>query len=61
MNTTDQLTWIKSSYSGGAGGECLEIAPSHEDVRIRDSKQPNAAQLAVTTTTWKAFVESVRS
>ncbi|MFJ7208788.1 DUF397 domain-containing protein [Streptomyces sp. NPDC098789] len=25
MNTTD-LAWFKSSYSGGEGGECLEVA-----------------------------------
>ncbi|MBW5425586.1 DUF397 domain-containing protein [Streptomyces sp. BG9H] len=26
MNTTEQLNWFKSSYSGGEGGECLEAA-----------------------------------
>ncbi|MCJ0874099.1 DUF397 domain-containing protein [Streptomyces sp. AP-93] len=25
MNTTD-LAWFKSSYSGGEGGQCLEVA-----------------------------------
>ncbi|WP_404957638.1 DUF397 domain-containing protein [Streptomyces sp. 147326] len=25
MNTTD-LAWFKSSYSGGEGGECVEVA-----------------------------------
>ncbi|MFE9435941.1 DUF397 domain-containing protein [Streptomyces sp. NPDC006640] len=24
--STDQLTWFKSSFSSGAGGECLEVA-----------------------------------
>ncbi|MCX5284886.1 MULTISPECIES: DUF397 domain-containing protein [unclassified Streptomyces] len=24
--STEQLTWFKSSFSSGAGGECLEIA-----------------------------------
>ena len=22
----DRLTWIKSSYSGGSGGNCVEVA-----------------------------------
>ncbi|MFG2453113.1 DUF397 domain-containing protein [Streptomyces sp. NPDC048512] len=24
--STEQLTWFKSSFSSGAGGECLEVA-----------------------------------
>ncbi|NBE55192.1 DUF397 domain-containing protein [Streptomyces boluensis] len=24
--TTEELAWFKSSYSGGEGGECLEVA-----------------------------------
>ncbi|MFJ2744407.1 DUF397 domain-containing protein [Streptomyces sp. NPDC087440] len=24
--TTTELTWFKSSYSGGEGGDCLEVA-----------------------------------
>ncbi|MDI3419412.1 DUF397 domain-containing protein [Streptomyces luteolus] len=26
MNSTDNLAWFKSSYSGGGGGDCLEVA-----------------------------------
>ncbi|MFE0316304.1 DUF397 domain-containing protein, partial [Streptomyces albogriseolus] len=41
MNTEQsraQLHWFKSSYSGGAGGECLEVAASLTSVHVRDSK-----------------------
>ena len=35
----DQLTWIKSSYSGGSGGNCVEVAILPDGGRmIRDSK-----------------------
>ncbi|MFD8741073.1 DUF397 domain-containing protein, partial [Streptomyces sp. NPDC059618] len=33
--------WIKSSYSGENGGNCLEVAPEFRSVvPVRDSKRP---------------------
>ncbi|MFC7302994.1 DUF397 domain-containing protein [Streptomyces monticola] len=26
MNSNEELAWFKSSYSGGGGGDCLEVA-----------------------------------
>ncbi|MFC9385245.1 DUF397 domain-containing protein [Streptomyces venezuelae] len=26
MNNTESLAWFKSSYSGGEGGQCVEVA-----------------------------------
>ncbi|MFJ6580585.1 DUF397 domain-containing protein [Streptomyces sp. NPDC091368] len=26
MNNTESLAWFKSSYSGGDGGDCVEVA-----------------------------------
>ncbi|WP_329138537.1 DUF397 domain-containing protein [Streptomyces sp. NBC_00670] len=64
MNTErseiSSLRWIKSSYSGGAGGECVEIAPSPATIHIRDSKTPTRAILAVRPTTWSAFLGLAR-
>ncbi|MFJ4697674.1 MULTISPECIES: DUF397 domain-containing protein [unclassified Streptomyces] len=31
--------WIKSSYSGASGGDCVEIALGEPSVPIRDSKR----------------------
>jgi hypothetical protein len=54
------LQWRKSSYSNGAGGECIEIADLHATVAIRDSKQPHGPHLAVQRGAWAGFVASVR-
>jgi hypothetical protein len=59
VNATE-LAWFKSSYSGNEGGECLEIATRPEMVHIRDSKNLTGPTLAVTPTTWTAFLRTVR-
>ncbi|MCX4575730.1 DUF397 domain-containing protein [Streptomyces sp. NBC_01571] len=61
MNTTE-LTWFKSSYSNNEGEACLEIATTPTAIHIRDSKNPAdaAPTLAVTPTTWTAFLRTVR-
>ncbi|MFE3737698.1 DUF397 domain-containing protein [Streptomyces sp. NPDC059134] len=53
MSETDplaQLTWRKSSYTGGSnggGGECVETALLPDGrIAFRDSKRPDAAVLA---------------
>ncbi|MFD8004343.1 DUF397 domain-containing protein [Streptomyces mirabilis] len=55
-----ELAWFKSSYSTNEGGACLEIATRPETVRIRDSKNLTGPTLAVTPTTWTAFLRTVR-
>ncbi|MET7943793.1 DUF397 domain-containing protein [Streptomyces sp. NPDC005302] len=54
--STEQLTWIKSSFSGGEGGECVEVAASPRAVRVRDSKDPRGPQLALSPGSWSAFL-----
>ncbi|WP_406332082.1 DUF397 domain-containing protein [Streptomyces sp. NBC_00203] len=49
-------TWIKSSYSGDNGGDCVEIAPGFPDfVPVRDSKNPDGPVMVVTRSAWSAF------
>ncbi|BFO20363.1 DUF397 domain-containing protein [Streptomyces sp. NPDC048584] len=55
MSTTDQLRWFKSSYSGGEGDNCVEVAVRPEAVHIRDSKDKRVRPLVVTPATWAAF------
>ncbi|WP_432171293.1 DUF397 domain-containing protein [Streptomyces sp. 1222.5] len=56
MNT-EELAWFKSSYSGGEGGECVEVALEATAVHIRDSKRrPTAPRLTVTPTAWSLFL-----
>ncbi|MEU1150579.1 DUF397 domain-containing protein [Streptomyces sp. NPDC005863] len=48
--------WRKSSASGGASDDCVEIAWTGETVLIRDSARPRGAVLAVDPAAWTAFV-----
>ncbi|MCT2589406.1 DUF397 domain-containing protein [Streptomyces sp. N2-109] len=54
MGTTEP-NWFKSSYSGGGGGNCVEIAIRPEAVLIRDSKDTDRRPLAVSPRAWAAF------
>ncbi|MCM2412164.1 DUF397 domain-containing protein [Streptomyces sp. RKAG290] len=55
MSTTTELKWFKSSYSGGDGDNCIEVALGTEAVRVRDSKDTGLRPLSVSTTAWSAF------
>ena len=50
------LAWIKSSYSGGEGGECVEVATTPTTIHIRDSKNPCGPHLTFTHDQWTAFI-----
>ncbi|AKJ13836.1 toxin-antitoxin system, toxin component [Streptomyces incarnatus] len=53
----ESLTWIKSSYSTGSGGECVEVAATSDAVHVRDSKDTSRPALTVEPAAWSAFVE----
>ncbi|WP_405614882.1 DUF397 domain-containing protein [Streptomyces sp. NBC_01511] len=52
--------WVKSTYSNGNGGGCVEWAPAHipttGTVPVRDSKDPAGPVLTLTPTAWATFV-----
>ncbi|WP_406365989.1 DUF397 domain-containing protein [Streptomyces sp. NBC_01546] len=54
MSTTE-LTWFKSSYSGGGGDNCVEVALRPETVLVRDSKDRGLAPVHVSPGAWSAF------
>ncbi len=55
-------TWVKSSYSGGQGGNCVEVArPSPTVVAVRDSKHPHGAALAFGPEHWRAFTRRLKN
>ncbi|WP_217197531.1 DUF397 domain-containing protein [Streptomyces buecherae] len=61
--TTDNPSWIKSSYSEH-GGQCVEVAAdlaAHGTVPVRDSKDPHGPTLAFDTTAWTAFVAGIKA
>ncbi|WP_328951482.1 DUF397 domain-containing protein [Streptomyces sp. NBC_00184] len=50
------LDWIKSTYSGDEGGECVEVAAALSAVLVRDSKERGGPQLAFARDAWTGFL-----
>jgi hypothetical protein len=50
------LSWFKSSYSSGAGGECVEVAARTGTVHVRDSKDTARPGLVVGPDAWASFL-----
>ncbi|CAO5227744.1 DUF397 domain-containing protein [Frankia sp. AgKG'84/4] len=55
-----ELAWRRSSYSNGAGGMCVEVAPLGAGIAVRDSKNPTGPVLAFTAGEWDAFLAGAR-
>jgi hypothetical protein len=54
--------WRKSSFSGGNGGGCVEVARNlHGIVAVRDSKDRQGPALVFTSAEWLAFLDGVRA
>jgi len=59
--TSGKLTWIKSSYSGSQGGNCVAAAAdSRGRVLVRDTKDRNGAVLTVPAALWRRFAADVK-
>jgi len=53
--------WRKSSYSGGNGGGCVEVARNLPGiVAVRDSKNVPGPELAVSGQAWSQFVQGIK-
>ncbi|MES4905723.1 MULTISPECIES: DUF397 domain-containing protein [unclassified Streptomyces] len=57
--------WVKSSYSNGNGGQCVEFAPGIVTaagvVPVRDSKHPAGPALVFSAAAWGSFTAAVRA
>lgn len=61
MDDLSNATWRKSSYSGGNGGNCVEVAVLPDARRaVRDSKAPDGGALVFDTGDWVAFIERMK-
>ncbi|WP_367136051.1 DUF397 domain-containing protein [Saccharothrix sp. HUAS TT1] len=47
--------WFKSSYSGAADDNCVEVRFADDVVGVRDSKNPRTA-LTTTPSSWRTFI-----
>ncbi|MEV0122065.1 DUF397 domain-containing protein [Streptomyces sp. NPDC050703] len=59
MDPRRPVRWFKSSYSGGSGTECVEVAVVAPMVLVRDTKCPADGRVSVGATAWAEFVGSV--
>jgi hypothetical protein len=57
------VTWRKSSYSGGNGGNCVEVGAPAEarHVLVRDTKDRHGPVLAFSPQAWRRFAERVKT
>ncbi|HEX6525662.1 MAG TPA: DUF397 domain-containing protein [Streptosporangiaceae bacterium] len=57
----DTMNWRKSSYSGGSGAECIEVASLRSAVAVRDSKDRQGATLTLSAPAWRAFINEMKA
>lgn len=57
-------TFRKSSYSGGSGASCIEVADTPRAIAVRDTKQAHLGDrrtiLSFTPAAWERFTASLR-
>lgn len=62
MTTPHFTGWKKSTRSGSAGDNCVEVAvAANGAVGVRDSKNPEKALLAFTAEAWLSFATDIKS
>lgn len=59
---TNGLTWVKSSYSGSQGGNCVEVAAdAPDDVLVRDTKDRGGPVLEFRAVQWHRFATEIKT
>ncbi|MFC8200627.1 DUF397 domain-containing protein [Streptomyces sp. NPDC057298] len=51
--------WFKSSYSNGAGGECVECCRAVGEAFVRDSKNAGGPVLTIRVHAWQTFIRAL--
>ncbi|MDO0933462.1 DUF397 domain-containing protein [Streptomyces sp. DG2A-72] len=52
--------WFTSTYSNGAGGECVECALTDARALVRDSKNAKGPVVMVRSGSWCSFVRALK-
>ena len=53
--------WLKSSYSGPTGGNCVELARlPGDEVAVRNSRHPAGPALIFTPAEWDSFLRGAK-
>ncbi|MGV9950904.1 DUF397 domain-containing protein [Streptomyces cellulosae] len=53
--------WHTSSYSNGAGGECVECAITSTRAHVRDTKKVDGPVVTVAGSAWSVFLQVLKS
>lgn len=54
-------TWRKSTYSGGNGSNCLEVAATPDALLVRDSKNREGISLVFAVRAWTQFATMLKA
>ena len=57
----DELRWFTSSFSGGNGENCVEVAFLPDAVAVRDTKDRALPSHRYSAADWSAFLAGVRA
>jgi hypothetical protein len=57
----DELRWFTSSFSGGNGDACVEVAFLPDAVAVRDTKDRALPSHRYSASGWTEFLAAVRS
>lgn len=60
MKGTSAVTWRKSSFSGGNGGQCVEAGSLPGAVLVRDTRDREGGTLAFSAGAWAAFTVNIK-
>ena len=56
----NEPAWRVATYTGGSGGNCVEVGDTDHAILIRDSKNRVGGTLTFTAATWHVFTNSLR-
>ena len=57
---TSNVSWRKSSYSGGSGGNCIEVGSGQDVIVVRDTKDRHGPVLRVSAEVWRRFADRLK-
>ena len=57
----NNLIWKTSSYTGGSGGNCVEVAGHDSRVLVRDTKDRTGPMLRLSPDAWRRFADQVKA
>jgi monoamine oxidase len=59
FDEAERVTWHKSSYSGGGGGNCVEVAEGRSVV-VRDTQNRELGHLSFASTEWAGLLNALK-